>query len=77
LHEFAAIPTLAPGASVVGTLGVDFNDSTHPINFEIIIGPEKSCQVSLKASIGELIRAVAMPEEVFVKQQSKMLLANM
>jgi AP-3 complex subunit beta len=73
MHEFAAIPTLAPGASLVGILGVDFNDSTHPINFEILIGSEKSCQVSLKANIGELIRALAMPEEVFVKQQSEIL----
>lgn len=69
MHEFAAIPSLAPGASLVGTLGVDFNDSTHPINFEILIGSEKSCQVSLKAAIGELVRAVTMTEEAFIKQQ--------
>ncbi|CAH2003536.1 unnamed protein product [Acanthoscelides obtectus] len=36
LHDFAYILTLPPNCSLPATLGVDFNDSTQPANFEIV-----------------------------------------
>ncbi|XP_059480112.1 AP-3 complex subunit beta-2 isoform X2 [Neocloeon triangulifer] len=72
IHEFAAISALLPGSSIMGTLGVDFADSTQPVNFEILIDGEKSCPVALKAPVGELIRAATMSEEHFLKQQNNL-----
>lgn len=35
LNDFAPIDTLGPNASRTGIIGVDFNDSTQPVSFEI------------------------------------------
>lgn len=36
MHDFACIPKLPPNCSLPATIGVDFNDTTHPANFEIV-----------------------------------------
>lgn len=58
------------------TLGVNFNDSTQPISFDILWTsddiPQKAT-VSLKVSIGELIKPVSMPEAMFLEEQSNFL----
>ncbi|XP_065345192.1 AP-3 complex subunit beta-2 [Cloeon dipterum] len=69
IHDFAPIPSLSPGSSLMGTIGVDFADSTQPVNFEIKIGSDRTYPVALKVPVGEVIRAVAMSEELFLKQQ--------
>lgn len=71
MHDFAPIGTLPVGGNLPGTVGVDFNDSTQPITFEILIG-ERSSKVSLRATVGELIRAVTMPENLFTAEQGKL-----
>lgn len=36
VHEFVSIKILGINSSLPGTLGIDFNDSTAPANFEIV-----------------------------------------
>lgn len=36
MHDFACIPNLPPNCSLPATLGIDFNDTTQPANFEIV-----------------------------------------
>lgn len=71
INEFAAIPKLGVGQAVQNILGIDFNDSTQAINFEITssAGPAK---VSLKSAVGELIRSVLISEIVFKEEQSQL-----
>lgn len=42
VHNFPNIDLLKPGFSVPAYLGIDFNDSTSPVNFEIISSLGKS-----------------------------------
>lgn len=71
MHDFAAISVLPVNATLPGTIGVDFNDSTQPVSFTISVGGAQSSQVTLKAPVGELIRAVTMPESLFISEQSE------
>lgn len=66
--DFAPIAKLAVDQRVQGIVGVDFNDSTQPISFGIksSVG---SAKVSLKTSVGELIRAVRLAEATFKEEQ--------
>lgn len=36
ISEFASIKALGVNTNLPGTLGIDFNDSTAPANFEIV-----------------------------------------
>jgi AP-3 complex subunit beta len=71
IYKFAAIEMLAPKQTVTRILGVDFNDSTQPLSFEI-----KSnfgvCKVTLAPPVGELIRSVSMQEAHFKKERAKL-----
>ncbi|KAL1492701.1 hypothetical protein ABEB36_010917 [Hypothenemus hampei] len=71
IHDFACIPKLPPGCSLPATLGIDFNDTTQPANFEIVssIGNFSVC---LKPNIGELVRPVKMPTPIFLEKQAKL-----
>ncbi|XP_017772392.1 PREDICTED: AP-3 complex subunit beta-2 [Nicrophorus vespilloides] len=71
VHEFACITSLNPNSSLPGTLGIDFNDSLHPANLQIIssLGSSNIC---LKPDVGELLRPVTMSEEYFLKEQIKL-----
>lgn len=71
MHDFAAISALPVSSSLPGTIGVDFNDSTQPVSFTISVGGEQCNQVTIKAPVGELIRAVTMPEPLFITEQSE------
>ena len=42
MHNFPNIDLLKPGFSIPAYLGIDFNDSTSPVNFEIISSLGKS-----------------------------------
>nr|CAD7429368.1 unnamed protein product [Timema monikensis] len=72
MHDFAPVSILPIGATLPGTIGVDFNDSTHPLSFEIVLGDERNCRVILKPPVGELVRPVIMPEALFVTEQNKL-----
>ncbi|KAJ4433931.1 hypothetical protein ANN_16250 [Periplaneta americana] len=69
MHDFAPISVLPVNAVLPGTIGVDFNDSTQPVSFTISVGGVQSNQATLKAPVGELIRAVTMPEPLFITEQ--------
>lgn len=68
LCDFAPIAKLVAGQCVQGIVGVDFNDSTQPISFEIksSVG---SAKVSLKTNVGEMIRAIRITEATFKEEQ--------
>ncbi|KAJ8923706.1 hypothetical protein NQ315_010287 [Exocentrus adspersus] len=71
IHDFACIPKLPPNCSLPATLGIDFNDTTQPANFEIVssIGNFNVC---IKPKIGELLRPVKMSTSLFIEKQGKL-----
>uniref|UniRef100_A0A146LRT5 AP-3 complex subunit beta n=1 Tax=Lygus hesperus TaxID=30085 RepID=A0A146LRT5_LYGHE len=71
LHEFAPIACLPQHGSVIGSIGVDWNDSTQPFNFDIN-WREGSASVTLKAPVGELVRAVKVSHTMFIEEQGKL-----
>lgn len=71
VHDFAPISSLAPNANAISTLGVAWNDSTQPINIELLWNEGKA-KVSLRAPVGELVRAVIMPVWMFQTEQGKL-----
>lgn len=71
MKEFQPIPSIAPKSSLTTTMGVDFNDSSQAVSFEIT----SSCgngKVSLKAPVGELMRAVQIAESLFKTERNKL-----
>lgn len=75
IHDFVQLPTLDTNSTLSSTLGVNFNDSTQPANFNIdfLINDEKhSCPVSIKPPIGEIIRSVTLPESMFNAEKAKL-----
>lgn len=71
VHDFAPISSLAPNTNAVSTLGVAWNDSTQPINIDLLWNEGKA-KVSLRAPVGELVRAVVMPLSMFQTEQGKL-----
>lgn len=71
VHEFVCVTTLNPNCSLAGTLGIDFNDSTNAANLEILSSKGLN-NISIKPSIGELLRPVTMNEQTFTNEQSKL-----
>lgn len=71
LNEFAPIAKLTPGQSAQGILGIDFNDSTQSLTFKVA-SSAGSATVSMKSTVGELIRAVRLTEKVFKEEQSQL-----
>lgn len=71
LNEFAPIAHLASKQTLMGILGIDFNDSSQAANFEIRSsgGVRK---VSIKPSVGELIRSVTLNEGLFKEERNKL-----
>lgn len=69
--DFPPIGQLSAGQTVQGILGVDFNDSSQPVSFEIKSNAGSS-KVSLKPTVGEVIRAVRVTETVFKEEQSNL-----
>ncbi|XP_076660784.1 adaptor related protein complex 3 subunit ruby [Halictus rubicundus] len=75
LHDFTRIPLLETNSNLSATLGINFNDSTQPANFNIdyTINEETySWPVIIKAPIGEIIRAVLLPDDMFVTEKAKL-----
>lgn len=71
VHDFACIASLPPLCSLPGTLGIDFNDSTQPANIEILSSVGSSL-ISIKPKMGELIKPIALTEDAFLNEQSKL-----
>lgn len=71
LNEFAQLSQLAPKQSLMGILGIDFNDSSQAANFEIRSSGGVS-KVSIKPTVGELIRSVNLSELTFKEERNKL-----
>lgn len=71
LNEFSQLSQLAPKQTLMGILGIDFNDSSQAANFEIKSSGGAS-KVSIKPSVGELIRSVTLPEKMFKEERNKL-----
>ena len=71
MQEFAPINLLNPGQCATSVMGVDFNDSTHAIDFEII-STNGTSRVTFKPAIGELIRSVHISETLFKEERLKL-----
>ncbi|XP_048583521.1 AP-3 complex subunit beta-2 isoform X2 [Nematostella vectensis] len=71
LYEFQEIGCLKPGATISVTLGIDFNDTTQPANFDICTSVHKF-PVVIKAPVGEIIQGCSMNESDFITAQSKL-----
>lgn len=71
LKEFTTIPSIGPKASLTTNMGVDFNDSSQAVSFDIT----SSCgngRVSLKAPVGELMRGISITEGFFKSERNKL-----
>lgn len=71
MHEFAQITQLMPKQTLMGILGIDFNDSSQAANFEIKSSGGTS-KVTFKPPMGELMRSVTLPEAMFKEQRNKL-----
>lgn len=72
IKEFASIATLSAGSSVQALIGIEFNDSTQPINFTFAAASFSSAKATLKPPVGELMRSVSMSELVFLEERAKL-----
>lgn len=68
MQEFAPINLIKPGQCATSVMGVDFNDSTHAIDFEICSSNGTS-RVTFKPFIGELVRSVHISETLFKEER--------
>uniref|UniRef100_A0A336KCG1 AP-3 complex subunit beta n=1 Tax=Culicoides sonorensis TaxID=179676 RepID=A0A336KCG1_CULSO len=71
LNEFAPIEVLEPKSTVTRILGIDFNDSTQSIAFEIVSDAGTS-KVNISATVGAFLRAVSMSEAYFLAERTKL-----
>lgn len=71
LNEFAVIESLANKQTAIRILGIDFNDSSQAVNFGIR-SSEGTSKVTIKSSVGELIRSVALSETLFNTERNKL-----
>ncbi|XP_055380324.1 AP-3 complex subunit beta-2 [Condylostylus longicornis] len=69
INEFPQIDIIHPMQTCQGILGVNFNDSTHEIEFEIIFNQTEKCLVTFKPRVGELVRSVKIPEKIFKNER--------
>ncbi|KAI8035501.1 AP-3 complex subunit beta-2 [Drosophila gunungcola] len=71
LNEFAPVTILQPQQTASGVLGVDFNDSTHALDLEIISSAGTS-RLQLKPPVGELVRSVQIGESCHREERAKL-----
>ncbi|KAF7997154.1 hypothetical protein HCN44_005431 [Aphidius gifuensis] len=75
IHDFSPINILQPNMNITSILGINFNDSMQPANFNIdfTIGDKfNSICVNLKAPIGEIIRAIQLSDKMFICEKEKL-----
>lgn len=63
---------LAPGATRLATLGIDFGDSTQPVTLEVSIESGVRHTLSLQPPVGEILHPVRMNRAEFVAQQGRL-----
>ncbi|KAK0178208.1 hypothetical protein PV328_002181 [Microctonus aethiopoides] len=75
IQDFSPIAVLKPNITISSTLGINYNDSTQSANFNIDFTINDETHVSpvnLKAPVGEIIRAVQLPENMFITEKEKL-----
>ena len=66
IDGFPEIPSLPPNATVVSSIGVDFNDKTQPASFDISFdGRQLPTPLSISCHVGELIEQKFLNEKDF------------
>jgi hypothetical protein len=66
IEEFHEIDLLPSGATLISSIGVDFNDKTQPALFEISFdGRQLSTPLSISCHVGELIEQKFLNEQDF------------
>uniref|UniRef100_A0A1E1XLB5 AP-3 complex subunit beta n=1 Tax=Amblyomma sculptum TaxID=1581419 RepID=A0A1E1XLB5_AMBSC len=63
---------LAPGATRLGTLGIDFGDSTQAVTLEVSTENGMRHALSLQPPVGEILRPVRMNRAEFVAEQGRL-----
>ncbi|XP_017045957.1 AP-3 complex subunit beta-2 [Drosophila ficusphila] len=71
LNEFAPVTSLQPQQTASGVLGVDFNDSTHAVDLELLSSAGSS-RLQLKPPVGELVRSVQIGESCHREERAKL-----
>ena len=71
MHDFPSLASLPSGSSQTVTIGINFNDSTQSAKFDIVASG-RVFTVQIQPVIGELVRAVSMPESVFDQEKNKL-----
>ncbi|XP_020805417.1 AP-3 complex subunit beta-2 isoform X2 [Drosophila serrata] len=71
LNEFAPVTALQAQQTASGVLGVDFNDSTHAVDLELISSAGSS-RLQLKPPVGELVRSVQIGESCHREERAKL-----
>jgi len=71
VHDFPAVPNILPGGNVNVSLGVNFNDTTQAAKFDLVASG-RCHNVNLLPKVGEIVRAVSLPENAFNQEQSKL-----
>lgn len=69
---FAPIVQLMAGATIQCSIGIDFNDSTQPICFDITANGFSPVKSSLKPTIGDLVRSIRIAETVYREESRKL-----
>lgn len=72
IHDFAPISNLTVNSTQSGIIGVDLNDSTQPVQFSVTTSSGRNIKVSFKTPVGEMVRAVSMPEVLFNTEKGKL-----
>lgn len=67
-HPFPGISKLTVGKTVDATLGIDYQDSSQPANFQLTVDGQKYV-VTITPRIGELVRPIRLDEAAFSKCQ--------
>ncbi|XP_064608318.1 AP-3 complex subunit beta-2-like isoform X2 [Liolophura sinensis] len=71
MQDFPEIANLGPGASTTVLTAVNFNDTTQPAKFELVVSEQKF-NLSISAPVGELLVPHTMNEKGFLTQQAKL-----
>ncbi|KAH8338122.1 hypothetical protein KR059_009256 [Drosophila kikkawai] len=71
LNEFPPVTVLQAQQTASGVLGLDFNDSTHSVDLELVSSAGSS-RLQLKPPVGELVRSVQIGESCHREERAKL-----
>lgn len=72
IKEFAPIAQLAAGGTIAALIGIEFNDSTQPVQFAVTAAAFGAARVHLRPAVGDLVRSVRMSAGVFAEERAKL-----